>query len=100
MKVISQQSPIQQYRSLKISLPRGMILFMLLGEHYETYGEDAYVSSPILGSYLRLRGTNPMCGFNRLGVDTALAKFVRTGKSVALAERCADGVFRVTRVVN
>lgn len=94
------RTPTQQYRSLKISLPRGMILFMLLGEHYETYGEDAYVSSPILGSYLRLRGTNPMCVFNRLGVDTALAKFVRTGKSVALAERCADGVFRVTRVVN
>ena len=77
-----------------------MILFMLLGEHYETFGKDAYVSSPILGSYLRLRGTNPACGFNRLGVDTALAKFVRTGKSVALAERCADVVFRVTRVVN
>lgn len=100
MKRISQQSPIQQYRSLKIALPRGMILFMLLGDYYETFGEDAYVSSPILGSYLRLRGTNPMCGFHRSGVDTALAKFVRTGKSVALAERCADGVFWVTRVVN
>lgn len=91
---------IQQYRSLKISLPRGMILFMLLGDHYETFGEDAYVSSPILGSYLRLRGTNPTCGFHRSGVDTALAKFVRTGKSVALAERCDDGVFRVTRTFN
>ena len=93
-------TPIQQYRSLKISLPLGMILFMLLGDYYETFGEDAYVSSPILGSYLRLRGTNPACGFHRSGVDMALAKFVRTGKSGALDERCADGVFRVTRVVN
>ena len=100
MKRISQPSPIQQYRSLKIALPRGMILFMLLGDYYETFGEDAYVSSPILGSYLRLRGTNPMCGFHRDNVSTALAKFVRTGKSVALAERCDDGVFRVTRTFN
>lgn len=94
------QSPIQQYRSLKIELPSGMILFMLLGDYYETFGEDAYVSSPILGSNLCIRGIYQMCGFHRLSVDTALAKLVRTGKSVALAKRCADGVFMVTRVVN
>lgn len=100
MKRISQQSPIQQYRSLKIALPRGMILFMLLGDYYETYGEDAYVSSPILGSYLRLRGINPMCGFHRDNVSMALAKLVRSGKSVALANLSGDGVFRVIHTFN
>ena len=93
-------TPIQQYRSLKISLPRGMILFMLLGDYYETFGEDAYVSSPILGSYLRLRGINPMCGFHRDNISTALAKLVRSGKSVALANLSEDGVFRVIHTFN
>ena len=97
---ISQKPLIQQYRSLKIALPRGIILFMLIGEFYATYDEDACVSAPILGTSLWPSSIYPMCGFNRLRVDTILAKFVRAGKSIAIAERCDDEVFKVTRVVN
>lgn len=100
MKRISQPSLIQQYRSLKIYLPRDMILFILIGECYATYDDDACVSAPIIGTALWPSSIYPMCGFNRLGVDTVLAKFVRAGKSVALAERFDNEVFRVNRVFN
>lgn len=99
MKRISQPSPIQQYRSLKIALPRGMILFMSIEGYYETYGEDACISQPILGSPLLHNGI-PICKFLRDDVSTALAKLVRSGKSVALAERLDDGVFSVTHTFN
>lgn len=96
---ISQPSSIQQYRLLKVKLPRGMILFMLIGKFYVTYGEDACISQPILGSPLLHNGI-PICKFLRDDVSMALAKLVRLGKSVALAERLDDGVFSVTHTFN
>ena len=76
-----------------------MILFMSIGGYYETYGEDACISAPILESPLRHMGI-PICKFLRGDVDTALAKLVRSGKSVALANLSGDGVFRVIHTFN
>lgn len=102
-KRISQPSSIQQYRLLKLELPRRIILFMLIGKFYVTYGEDACISQPILGSPLLpplLHNGIPICKFLRDDVSTALAKLIRVGKSVALAERLDDGAFCVTHIFN
>lgn len=86
--------------ALKRELPRGMILLEKVGLFYETFGEDAMVSSPILGATLTTRGGTPMCGFPFHAIDSYLAKLVRAGKSVAIAELVGDGGRReVTRVI-
>ena len=91
---------IRSYLALKRELPRGMVLMMKIGRFYETFGEDAVVSSPILGIVLTLRGNMPACGFEEAHVDCFLAKFVRAGKSIALADRVGDsGKWKVVRVI-
>lgn len=91
---------IRSYLALKRELPRGMVLMMKIGRFYETFGEDAVVSSPILGIVLTTRGNMPACGFDEAHIDSFLAKFIRAGKSVALAERVDDaGRWEVVRVI-
>ena len=91
---------IRSYLALKRELPRGMVLMMKIGRFYETFGEDAVVSSPILGIVLTSRGNMPACGFDEAHVDCFLAKFVRAGKAVALAERIDDsGRWEIVRVI-
>lgn len=86
--------------ALKRELPSGMILLEKVGLFYEAFGEDAIVSSPILGATLTTRGGTPMCGFPCHAIDTYLAKLVRAGKSVAIAELAGDGGRReVTRII-
>lgn len=42
----------------------------------------------------------PACGFDEAHVDCFLAKFVRAGKAVALAERVDDaGRWEIVRVI-
>ena len=91
---------IRSYLALKRELPQGMVLMMKIGRFYETFGEDAVVSSPILGIVLTSRGNMPACGFDEEHIDCFLAKFVRAGKAVALAERVGDsGRWEVVRVI-
>ena len=91
---------IRSYLFLKRELPQGMVLMMKIGRFYETFGEDAVVSSPILGIVLTSRGDMPVCGFDEAHIDCFLAKFVRAGKAVALAERVGDsGRWKVVRVI-
>lgn len=93
---------ISSYLALKRELPRGMVLMMKIGRFYETFGEDAVVSSPILGVVLTSRGNMPACAFDEAHIDSFLAKFVRAGKAVALAERVDDsdsGRWEIVRVI-
>ena len=91
---------IRSYLALKRELPRGMVLMMKIGRFYETFGEDAVVSSPILGIVLTSRGNMPACGFDEAHTDCFLAKFVRAGKSVAFADRVDDsGRWEIVRVI-
>lgn len=91
---------IRSYLALKRELPRSMVLMMKIGRFYETFGEDALVSSPIIGVVLTSRGNTPACGFDEAHIDCFLAKFVRAGKAVALAERVDDvSRWEIVRVI-
>ena len=97
---MSEEFPlIRQYNSLKRDLPGGVTLFVCLGDFYEAFGEDATAAAPILGAVLTRRGGVPMCGFPRHSVDAYVAKMVRAGRSVALAERGDDGKWYITRLI-
>ena len=59
---------MEQYRSIKKTLPSATILFFRLGDFYEMFFEDAVQASEILNITLTGReagaaGRIPMCGF-------------------------------------
>lgn len=71
-----------------------------LGDFCEMFGEDAIIASPILGATLTTRGDTQMCGIPYHALDTYLAKLIRCGKTVAIAELIGDnGRREVTRIV-
>ena len=102
---MSEQMPIMRsYLAIKREIPQGMILLFKLGDFYEMFGEDAVVSAPICDLTLARRNETPMCGFPHHSINTYLAKFIRCGKSVALAERVEPtrngiGRYEVVRIV-
>ena len=80
---------------VKRCVPPGCALLLRLGDWWEAFGEDALTVAPITGAALTVRWGSPCCGIRADTLDTALAKIVRVGRSVALAERLADGSGRL-----
>ena len=98
----------RQFLAIKRELPAGISLFFKMGDFYETFGEDALVSSPICGTTLSRRGEMPMTGFPCYDANPYLRKFARAGKTIALAEEVEDYLkrgrnvpmrYEVTRIV-
>jgi DNA mismatch repair protein MutS len=81
---------MRQYLALKREAPEGSLLFFRLGDFYKMFGEDAVESAPILGATLTKRGNQPMCGVPYYALDTYLAKLIRAGRTVALADLAED----------
>jgi DNA mismatch repair protein MutS len=87
-----QQTPLMaQYYSVKEAYPDTIILFRV-GDFYETFEEDARISSRVLGITLTRRGNGaaedtPLAGFPHHAVDTYLPKLVRAGYRVAICEQ-------------
>jgi DNA mismatch repair protein MutS len=81
---------MEQYRRLKAEHP-GSILFFRMGDFYETFGEDALVTSRVLGIALTSRDKKrdpiPLAGVPYHSIEGYLRKLVRQGFSVAIAEQ-------------
>ena len=86
----TQPPMMRQYLALKREAPKGSLLLFRLGDFYEMFGDDALAASPILRAPLTTRGDTPMCGFPVHAIDSCLAKFIRNGKTVALADYAED----------
>ncbi|MBR2359923.1 MAG: DNA mismatch repair protein MutS [Bacteroidaceae bacterium] len=86
---------MQQFYEFKAKHPDAVLLFRC-GDFYETYGEDAVISSEILGITLTKRnnggqsGTLEMAGFPYHALDTYLPRLVRAGKRVAICDQLED----------
>jgi DNA mismatch repair protein MutS len=80
---------MQQYHSLKSRHP-GELLFFRLGDFYELFSEDAQRAAPILGVALTHRQTVPMCGVPAHSIDPYIAKLLRAGQRVAIADQMED----------
>ncbi len=81
---------MEQYRSIRRSLDSDTILFFRLGDFYEMFFDDAYIASEILDITLTNRQGTPMCGVPYHSSDAYLARLVRAGKKVAIAEQVED----------
>ena len=79
-----------QYLAMRRSLPADVILMYRLGDFYEMFFEDAQVAAPILNVALTKRHTTPMCGVPFHAAEGYLARLLKAGKRVAIAEQTSD----------
>ncbi|MBN1660729.1 MAG: DNA mismatch repair protein MutS [Anaerolineae bacterium] len=85
---------LRQYRELKQHHPDAL-LFYRLGDFYELFEEDARVAARALGLALTTRRFSkkvrlPMCGVPYRTVTSYVARLLRSGHKVALAEQMED----------
>ncbi len=79
-----------QYQAMRRSLPADVLLLYRLGDFYEMFFEDAKTAAPILNVALTKRNTVPMCGVPYHAADNYIARLVRAGKRVAIAEQTGE----------
>ncbi|OGR94460.1 MAG: DNA mismatch repair protein MutS [Elusimicrobia bacterium RBG_16_66_12] len=77
---------MRQYQDLKARHPEALMFFRL-GDFYELFGEDARDASQILGLVLTQRQGVPMCGVPFHNAQNYLARLLRAGRKIAIAEQ-------------
>lgn len=85
---------MQQHRAIKTKYPDAILLFRV-GDFYETFGQDAVVTSKVLGITLTKRNNgnidaSELAGFPHHALDTYLHKLVRAGYRVAVCDQLED----------
>lgn len=90
------QTPlVRQYSQIKAKYPDTILLFRM-GDFYETFNDDAEITSKVCGIVLTKRnnggnlGDMPLAGFPYHQLDTYLPKLVRAGYRVAVCEQLED----------
>jgi DNA mismatch repair protein MutS len=83
---------MRQYQAMRRTLPGDVLLLFRLGDFYEMFYEDAKIAAPILNVALTKRNGMPMCGVPHHAAEGYIAKLVKSGKRVALAEQTTDPV--------
>ncbi len=91
---MAKYTPMQrQYLELKRQYPDSILMFRL-GDFFEMFNEDAKTASKVLDIVLTARGEGvdkwPMCGVPHHSVDNYIAKLLRGGHTVALADQVED----------
>ncbi|GAA6138323.1 DNA mismatch repair protein MutS [Arenicella sp. 4NH20-0111] len=85
---------MQQYLRIKADYPDTLVLYRM-GDFYEVFYRDAELAARLLDITLTQRGKSggepiPMAGVPFHSVDQYLAKLVKLGRSVAIAEQIGD----------
>lgn len=87
---MAEETPIiAQYRGIKAQYPED-VLFFRLGDFYEMFNEDAVEVSRLLNLTLTHRADNPMCGIPYHASKIYIARLLRMGKRIAIAEQIGD----------
>ncbi len=88
---------MKQYVQMKAKYPETVLLFRL-GDFYETFEDDAKITSRVLGLTLTKRnngaaGEIPLAGFPHHALDAYLPKLLKAGYRVAVCEQLEDPKF-------
>src|SRR5512135_732530 len=88
---------MKQYAQVKAKYPDTILLFRM-GDFFETFEEDAKITSRVLGITLTKRGNGaageiPLAGFPHHALEAYLPKLVRAGYRVAVCEQLEDPKF-------
>ena len=87
---MAEETPVfAQYRSIKAQYTNE-VLFFRLGDFYEMFNEDAIEVSRLLNLTLTHRGDNPMCGIPYHASKIYIARLLRMGKKIAIAEQIGE----------
>src|SRR5882672_9988715 len=90
MAVSTTTTPLmQQYQDLK-ARHAGEILLFRLGDFYELFDEDARRAAPLLEVVLTQRQGIPMCGVPAHSIEPYIAKLLKAGLRVAIADQMED----------
>lgn len=81
---------MQQYQSIRRTLPADTFLLFRLGDFYEMFFDDAKEASAILNVALTKRQQTPMCGVPYHAADNYIAKLVKAGKRVAICDQIGE----------
>jgi DNA mismatch repair protein MutS len=81
---------MQQYQSIRRTLPPETLLLFRLGDFYEMFFEDAKAASGILNVALTQRNGMPMCGIPYHAADTYLRKLLQAGRRVAVCDQVSE----------
>lgn len=94
-KTKTEDTPLmQQHRAIKQKYPDAILLFRV-GDFYETFGQDAIITSQVLGITLTKRNngaaaSSDLAGFPHHALDTYLHKLVKAGHRVAICDQLED----------
>ena len=85
---------MHQYRQIKAKYPGALLLFRV-GDFYETFDEDAVITSKILDIVLTKRANGgaaqvKLAGFPHHALDTYLPQLVKAGHRVAICDQLED----------
>lgn len=85
---------MQQHGAIKAKYPDAILLFRV-GDFYETFGQDAILTSKVLGITLTKRNngsasSSELAGFPHHALDTYLHKLVKAGHRVAICDQLED----------
>ncbi len=85
---------MRQYAEVKVQYKDAIVLFRM-GDFYETFSEDAVITSKVLGIVLTKRSSGaaadiPLAGFPYHALDNYLHKLVNAGYRVAICEQVED----------
>ena len=88
---------IKQFFSVKAQHPEAVLLYRV-GDFYESYADDAVLTSKVLGLVLTRKsngdkGYIEMAGFPHHAIDMYLPKLVRAGYKVAVCDQLEDPRF-------
>jgi DNA mismatch repair protein MutS len=89
---------MKQYAQVKAKYPDTILLFRM-GDFFETFENDAILTSKVLGITLTKRGKNgaagdiPLAGFPHHALDSYLPKLLKAGYRVAVCEQLEDPKF-------
>ncbi len=81
---------MKQYLAIRRELPEDVLLFFRLGDFYELFFEDAKTAAPLLNVALTKRNGVPMCGVPHHSSQGYIAKLIKAGKRVAIAEQTTE----------
>ena len=80
---------MEQYNKLKNDHKDEILLFRL-GDFYEMFDDDAKEVSRLINLTLTHRGASPMCGIPYHAAKVYIARLLRLGKKLAIAEQVGE----------
>jgi DNA mismatch repair protein MutS len=88
---------MKQYSQIKAQYPDTVLLFRM-GDFFETFEQDAQITSRVLGITLTRRGNGaagevPLAGFPHHALDAYLPRLLKAGYRVAVCEQMEDPRF-------